>query len=77
VIYHLATLEPPFTGDNLIALGSSIVNKAPKALPACYSQKLGNFVDWLLAKKPGDRPVPRDALKFIPTKYGKKIEDVT
>mmetsp|Transcript_12257 Transcript_12257/g.12060 ORF Transcript_12257/g.12060 Transcript_12257/m.12060 type:complete len:110 (-) Transcript_12257:80-409(-) len=32
-IYHLACLEPPFQGENLITLGNNIVNKKPKALP--------------------------------------------
>ena len=33
VLYHLACLEPPFSGDNLISLGNNIVNKHPKNLP--------------------------------------------
>ena len=33
VIFYMASLEPPFQGENLIALGYSIVNRAPKALP--------------------------------------------
>jgi len=51
-IYHLACLEPPFQGDNLISLGNSIVNKKPKALPQIYSSKFVNFLDKFLAKKP-------------------------
>ena len=37
VIFHMAALEPPFHGDNLISLGYNIVNKAPKGLPPQYS----------------------------------------
>lgn len=37
VIFHLAALEPPFSGDNLINLGYNIVNKPPKPLPTQYS----------------------------------------
>lgn len=33
-------LEPPFQGENLIALGFNIVNKFPKPLPSIYSPKL-------------------------------------
>lgn len=33
VIFHLAALEPPFIGENLINLGYNIVNKPPKPLP--------------------------------------------
>lgn len=36
----MAALEPPFQGENLIALGYSIVNRAPKALPHQYSQSI-------------------------------------
>jgi len=40
VLYHLATLEAPFTGENLIALGFNIVHKFPRPLPSFYSTKL-------------------------------------
>ena len=39
-IYHLASLDPPFHGDNLITLGNNIVHKVPKPLPRCYSHRL-------------------------------------
>ena len=66
-LYHLAQLEPPFQGDNLITLGNNIVNKKPKPLPANYSSKLISFVDSLLAKKACDRPSAREAVLMIPS----------
>ena len=56
VIYHLAALEPPFTGENLIALGNNIANKKPKAIPTCYSSRLQQLIDLMLEKKSNDRP---------------------
>ena len=36
--YHLSCLEPPFIGENIIALGNKIVNDPPnKKLPNKYS----------------------------------------
>ncbi len=37
VLHHMAALEPPFYGDNLIALGFAIVNKPAKRIPDNYS----------------------------------------
>ncbi|CAD8184192.1 unnamed protein product [Paramecium pentaurelia] len=37
IVFQLATLEPPFQGENLITLGYSIVNHSPKPLPSQYS----------------------------------------
>ena len=65
-LYHLACLEPPFQGDNLITLGNNIVNKKPKPLPLVYSSKLMNFIDKFLAKKPSERPTAREAVLIIP-----------
>lgn len=66
-IYHLAQLEPPFQGDNLITLGNNIVNKKPKPLPQGFSSKLISFIDHLLSKKPYDRPTAKEAVNLIPS----------
>jgi NIMA (never in mitosis gene a)-related kinase len=44
VIFHLAALEPPFSGENLINLGYNIVNKPPKPLPTQYSMSKANSI---------------------------------
>ncbi|CAD8199171.1 unnamed protein product [Paramecium pentaurelia] len=56
VVFYMAALEPPFQGENLIALGYSIVNRAPKALPPQYSTRLSQFIWKLLEKIPALRP---------------------
>ena len=43
-LFHLAALEPPFSGENIEQLGNNIVNEEPKKLPARYSEKFVNFV---------------------------------
>ena len=63
----MASLEPPFQGDNLITLGNNIVNKKPKPMPQIYSSKFVNFVEKLLAKKPSERPTAKVAVMLIPT----------
>ena len=65
-LYHLACLEPPFTGGNLIVLGNNIVKGVPKALPNHYSNDLKNFVDKMLEKKAEKRPSAKEALDMIP-----------
>ena len=60
-LYHLACLEPPFTGGNLIVLGNNIVKGVPKGLPSQYSNELKSFVDKMLEKKAEKRPSAREA----------------
>ena len=66
-LYHLASLDPPFTGGNLIVLGNNIVKGVPKALPNQYSNEFKSFVDKMLEKKADKRPSAKEALDFIPT----------
>ncbi|CAK89913.1 unnamed protein product (macronuclear) [Paramecium tetraurelia] len=56
IVFQLATLEPPFQGENLITLGYSIVNHSPKPLPSQYSSQLSQFISKLLEKIPALRP---------------------
>ena len=65
-LYHLACLEPPFTGGNLIVLGNNIVKGVPKSLPNQYSNDLKNFVDKMLEKNAEKRPSAKEALDMIP-----------
>ena len=78
-IYHLACLEPPFHGDNLITLGQAITGKKPKAIPHVYSQRLKRLIEGLLSKNPRDRPNTRQALQqvpgFVKQMYKEKQED--
>ena len=65
-LYHLASLEPPFTGNNLIVLGNNIVKGRPKELPSIYSNDLKIFIDKMLTKKPEKRPSAKEAKDLIP-----------
>ena len=65
-LYHLASLDPPFTGNNLIVLGNNIVKGRPKELPGFYSNELKDFIGKMLTKKPEKRPSAKDAKDMIP-----------
>ena len=74
-LYHLACLEPPFTGGNLIVLGNNICKGVPKSLPFKYSNELRAFIDKLLEKKPEDRPSAKEALEMIPKDIKENIKN--
>lgn len=74
VLYHLANLEPPFIGENLISLGYNIVNKSAKPLNSVYSWKLSNFIMKLLEKNPAKRPKIFDLMRELETGQQKKGE---
>ena len=74
VLYMLASLEAPFQGENLISLGSAIVNKKPKPLPPAYSPKLSAFIFRLLEKRPKDRPTISEAITLIPSITRQQLE---
>lgn len=67
-LYHLAALEPPFTGENVIVLGNNIVKSQHKQLPSRYSNEFRIMVDKLLSKKAELRPNSLDCITFIPKK---------
>lgn len=74
VLYHLANLEPPFIGENLISLGYNIVNKSAKPLNSVYSWKLSNFIMKLLEKNPAKRPRIFDLVRELEAGQQKKGE---
>lgn len=73
-LYHLACLDPPFLGDNLIVLGNNIVKGKPKPLPSQYSENLSKFIEKMLSKRPEKRPTAREALELIPKDIIEKIK---
>ena len=72
-LYHLASLEPPFTGNNLIVLGNNIVKGRPKELPGFYSNELKEFIGKMLTKKPDKRPTAKEAKNMIPNNIMENI----
>lgn len=65
-MYHLASLEPPFQGDNLIVLGNNIVKIPHKPLQSTLSKDFTKILDLFLNKKPDLRPSAKDAIELIP-----------
>ena len=65
-MYHLACLEAPFIGDNLISLGYNIVHKTPKQLSPIYTPKLSTLIMKFLEKNPNNRPKISDILDYFP-----------
>ena len=72
-LYHLACLEPPFTGNNLIVLGNNIVKGRPRELPGIYSNELKSFIEKMLIKNPNKRPSAKEAKDLIPKNLLDKI----
>lgn len=72
-LYHLAKTVPPFTDENLIKLGNSIINEQPSNLPICYSNELYEFILRLMIKNKDQRPSALEALELIPEKIKKKF----
>jgi NIMA (never in mitosis gene a)-related kinase len=65
-LYHLASLDPPFGGDNLITLGNNIVKTKHKQLSSIFSKDLTLLIDRLLNKKAEKRPTSKEAIDMIP-----------
>lgn len=74
VLYHLAALEPPFTGGSQKVLLNAIQYKNPKPL-GLYSKNLRNFINKMLEKQKIKRPFILDLFKMFPSNY--KIERET
>lgn len=66
MVYYLACLEPPFSGENLISLGYNIVNRFPKNLPIAYSENLSSFIMALLEKNNEKRKSLVEILEYFP-----------
>jgi len=69
VMYHLATLEPPFMNEDIEVLLNNIKYKNPKGLQGCYSTKLSEFIMKLLSKKKSDRPFVSKLFSLFPPKF--------
>ena len=68
VLYYIASLQPPFVGDNLIALGNDIVFKEPKELPSIYTIELQIFIRKLMEKRAINRPNANEMIELISSK---------
>jgi len=63
--YHLVTGRPPFSGENVIAVGFAHLSEMaapPRQLRVEIGAELDRTIMWSLAKEPGERP--RSAAEF-------------
>jgi len=65
-LYHLATFDPPFRGENLITLGNNIIKSKQKPISLIYSKIFSELIEKLLSKKSHDRPTAKEALLYLP-----------
>lgn len=65
ILYQMCTGKAPFTGENLISLGYSIVHNQPSAIPTTYSPELADYIMKLLEKNPAKRPSAAEAFTLI------------
>ena len=65
ILYQMCTGKAPFTGENLISLGYSIVHNQPPTIPSTYSTELSEIVMKLLEKNPAKRPSSAEAFTLV------------
>eukprot|EP00698_Gefionella_okellyi_P017900 TRINITY_DN5309_c0_g1_i1.p1 TRINITY_DN5309_c0_g1~~TRINITY_DN5309_c0_g1_i1.p1 ORF type:complete len:968 (-),score=200.79 TRINITY_DN5309_c0_g1_i1:40-2943(-) len=64
VLYEITTLRHAFDGQNLPALVLKILRGVYPPIPDSYSQGLRELIDWMLQKRPEDRPDIDAVLSF-------------
>ena len=68
-MYSLAKLQPPFSGNNIYALGLAIVQAQPKPLPQCYTHRFRQTVMSMLRKSPEKRPSIKEICTMVPLAF--------
>lgn len=68
-LYHLAALEPPFMGENVIVLGNNIVKTLHKKLSLSVSSNFEELIDKLLSKRADNRPSCSECFVYFPSKF--------
>jgi serine/threonine protein kinase len=74
LIYHMSALKGPFSGDNIYALGYSILNDTPPQLPGIYSKPLTRLIMTMLDKVPDRRPSVDDIMSKLPTRMPAELQ---
>ena len=72
LMYSLAKLQPPFSGDNIYALACAIVRAEPKPLPAGYTNRIRMTIMKMLNKNPAARPSIEGIIAMIPQVFKAK-----
>lgn len=65
LLYQMATLKPPFYGDNQMQVALNIKNGKLEPIPNQYSKELWRVIRWCLSRNPSDRPDSSD-LTHVP-----------
>ena len=76
ILYTLAAMRPPFSGQNLITLGVNIISHEPKPLPSTYSKKLSSFISKLLIKQAKTRPSIAEVIDLLPKNPDKTFSEI-
>lgn len=69
VMYHLAALEPPFSGSSMDILMKNIQFKTPKSLQGWFSVKLKEFIYKTLEKQKAKRPFITELFDMFPSSF--------
>jgi NIMA (never in mitosis gene a)-related kinase len=64
IVYEMASLTPPFTADNQLALALKIKQGTFARIPSRYSEELMRTIRWMLKPEPKDRPNVEDLLNL-------------
>lgn len=56
LLYQMACLKPPYTGESQLTVAMNIKNSSFVPLPSMYSKELSRVIKWCLGKNPADRP---------------------
>ena len=75
MVYELATLEPPFKGEDMEGLFNAVVNGKYKALNSSFSKELSQVIKLLLSVKPKIRPTTEKILTSALIR--KKLEEIS
>jgi NIMA (never in mitosis gene a)-related kinase len=62
VLYEIAALRPPFSGEDLRSLKKNIISGTYKRIPLKYSVDLENFISLCLSTDPNERPSAKELL---------------
>ena len=64
IVYEMASLNPPFTADNQLALALKVKQGNFQRIPTRYSEELMRTIRWMLKPEPKDRPNVEDLLNL-------------
>ena len=64
VLYEMAALKKPFSGDNLPMIMNNIITKDIPPIPSFYSENLRNLIKLLLNKDMNERPTVAEIMAY-------------